>query len=188
MARAGQILAGLTVGAARAVVVDVGSGGGWAARYLRDADVIAIDLLDVGSPWALGVRGDMSHLPLQDGVADGILFAASLHYGSLDEVLLEAARVLRVDGLLVVVDSPIYSDSAGQVQAAARSAAYYLKSGYPDLADRYHPISAMAFRTALLESGFEIERFEFGSGRSRLWRFRRRPPGTLVVAHRVKRT
>lgn len=186
MSRAGQILARLNVGAARPVIVDVGSGGGWAARYLSHADVIAIDLLDSGSPWALAVRADMGHLPLQSAVADGALFAASLHYGALEKVLAEAARVLRVDGVLVVVDSPIYSDDVQQAQAVARSAAYYLKSGYPQLADRYHPIKSTTFRTALLESGFEIERFEIDSKRPRLWRFHRRPPGTLVVAHRVK--
>src|SRR6266852_3845796 len=43
--RAEVALSSHRTGVERAVVVDVGSGGGWAARYLRDADIIAIDLL-----------------------------------------------------------------------------------------------------------------------------------------------
>ncbi|MGH7760276.1 MAG: class I SAM-dependent methyltransferase [Candidatus Dormibacteraceae bacterium] len=182
----GRIFARLNVGDARPLIVDVGSGSGWAARYVSRADVIAIDLLDVESRWALGVRADMRRLPIRTAVADGILFAASLHYGALEPVLAEAARVLRADGLLVVVDSPIYTDHIRRVQAVARSANYYLKAGYPELADRYHPIESSGFRRALLDSGFEIERFEVGNKWRQLLRLHRRPPATFVAARRSK--
>jgi SAM-dependent methyltransferase len=184
ISKVGRVFARLNAGDARPLIVDVGSGSGWAARYVSRADVIAIDLLDVESRWALAVRADMQRLPIRTAVADGILFAASLHYGVLEPVLTEAARVLRADGLLIVVDSPIYADDIRQTQAAARSADYYLKAGYPELADRYHPIEASGFRRALLQTGFDIERFEVDNKWQRRLRLRRRPPATFVSARR----
>jgi SAM-dependent methyltransferase len=186
ISKVGQTFARLNVGDARPLIVDVGSGSGWAARYVSRADVIAMDLLDGESRWALAVRADMQRLPIRTAVADGILFAASLHYGALEPVLAEAGRVLRPDGLLVVVDSPIYADDIRQAQAAARSADYYSKAGYPELADRYHPIESSGLRRALLQSGFEIERFEVDNKWQRLLGRRRRPPATFVSARRSK--
>lgn len=185
IAEAAHIFAQLPTGDKRPVIVDVGSGNGWAARYLTTADVIAIDLLDVGSSWALGVRADMRRLPIRAGVVDGILFAASLHYGAVNEVVMEAARVLHSDGLMVVVDSPIYPSHETLARAVARSAAYYSRAGYPELADFYHPVESTALKAALVASGFEIERFEVDSKRHAFWRLQRRPPATLVVARRL---
>jgi SAM-dependent methyltransferase len=164
----------------------VGSGSGWAARYLDAADVIAIDLLDVRPSSAVAVRADMSRLPVRTGVVDGILFAASFHYGLIDEVVSEAARVLRPDGLMVVIDSPIYPDREAQARAVKRAATYYGKAGHPELADRYHPVESGSFKTALAESGFELGHFEIGLERRRLWHLRHRAPAAFVVARRLR--
>lgn len=186
ISEAAQIFAGLTMDEIRPVIVDVGSGDGWAARYLN-ADVIAVDLLEVGSAWALAVRADMRRLPIRTASVDGILFAASMHYGAVDEVVMEGARVLRGDGVMIVADSPIYPDHGRQELAVARSVAYYSKAGYPELADRYHPIESDVLKAALTGSGFTIERFETHSrGRAFGGLFQRRPPGTFVVARRLR--
>jgi SAM-dependent methyltransferase len=169
-------------GRRRPVVADVGSGGGWAAELLTGADVIAIDLQDVASPSALHVRGDMRSLPLRDATVDVALYAASLHYADVTESVPEAARVLTVGGLLAVIDSPIYPDPKRRTHAARRAAAYYRQAGFPELASRYHPIEAGSLRSTLIDSGFRIERFEFGSRRQGLLR---RRPYSLVIAVRL---
>lgn len=145
------------------VLLDIGSGGGWAARYFQQADVIAIDVLDVeaGSN-ALHVRADMRRLPLRDRSADSALFAASLHYAPIEDVIREAARVLRLGGLMVAVDSPMYADQHRQAQAQQRSADYYTRAGFPELAASYHPIEVEALRSALQGAGFDVLRLETG--------------------------
>jgi SAM-dependent methyltransferase len=169
------------------LVADIGSGGGWAARYLPPAEVLACDLLDVcpGSA-TVTVRADMRQLPIRSATLDAVLYAASLHYAPVEIAVSEAARVLRTRGLLVAVDSPIYQDQRSQTQAVARTAAYYSRVGYPELADHYHPMGSIALRKALAECGFAIERFEIGSKPHLFSRFRRRQPTSLVVARRTR--
>ena len=170
----------------RPVVADVGSGGGWAARLLMSADVIAFDLLDVtASSAALSVRATIRRLPLRDATVDAILYAASLHYSPVAEAVSEAARVLRAGGLMVAIDSPIYRDASAQQRAAARTAAYYASAGCPMLSDHYHPINVAELRSALIDSGFEIEQLNV---RQPTWWPRRflgpKSPASLVVARR----
>jgi len=175
VSEAAATLTGERTGADRPVVIDVGSGGGWAARYLRDADVIAIDLLDTPAhPDVLQVRGDMRCLPLRDVTVDGALYAASLHYVPVEEAIREAARVLKPRGLLVAVDSPMYRDGNAQASSEARAAAYFARAGFPELAASYHPIDVMSLRRALAGSGFEVLRLEPGRS-ARLWWERLRP-------------
>jgi SAM-dependent methyltransferase len=166
------------------VVVDVGSGGGWAARYLGEAHVIAIDLLDVaGTAAALHVRGDMRRLPLRDRSVDGALYVASLHYAPLEEALGEAARVLRPGGFMIAVDSPMYRDRLARARAQARSAAYYAGAGFSDLAAHYHPIDLTELKASLVASGFEVLRLEGGSTAGRWYQRagRRRRPSFLLA-------
>jgi len=167
-AAAGAI-SSVRTGTGRPVVVDIGSGGGWAARYLSYADVIAIDLLDAATPPdVLHVRGDMRRLPVRDATADAALYAASLHYTPVADSIREAARVVRPGGLIVAVDSPMYRDRQAQSRAAARSNAYYARAGFPELAVHYHPIDVTALRAALADAGFEVLRLNPGRT-SRRW-------------------
>ncbi len=165
------------------LVLDVGSGGGWAAGMLSGADVIAIDLLETEARSGLSVRGDMRRLPVRTGVADGVLYAASLHYAPIDSAVPEAARVLRPGGLLVAVDSPLYSSAAEAQRAAARSEAYYARTGFPRLAGHYFPIHATTLRSSLVDAGFEVERLRAGS---RWRRLLRGGPASLVIATRLR--
>jgi SAM-dependent methyltransferase len=170
----------------RPVVADIGSGGGWAARLIPFADVLAFDLLDVSpNSAALTVRADMRKLPVRSATLDAVLYAASLHYSPVDAAVREAARVLRPRGLMVAVDSPIYKDAESQARAASRTAAYYSHAGYPALSDHYHPIDAQKLRAALADSGFEISQLSFqGSAAARWLRLVRRAPLSMVVARR----
>ena len=176
---------------ARPVIGDVGSGGGWAAHRIRAADVLAFDLLDVrpNPAAALTIRADMRRLPVRGAALDGVVYAASLHYVPLAEALAEAARVLRPHGLLVAVDSPIYEDARAQAGAMERTARYYAKAGYPDLAAHYHPIDARHLKSALADSGFDVERLAYHRSTSSHWRrFLPRAPSSVVVARRSAAT
>ncbi len=167
----------------RPVLVDIGSGGGWAGRYFGDADVIAIDLLNIESkPDVVQVRADMRSLPLRDSTVDVAFYAASLHYAPVTDSIGEAARVLRPGGLIVAVDSPMYRDRRKQALAEARSAAYYAEAGFPELAARYHPIDVVALRVTLAARGFDVLRLEAGRTARRWWERLGRPERSFLAA------
>ena len=177
-------LAGTETG--RPIVVDIGAGSGWADGLLQDFDVIAIDLIEPLARRALSVRGDMSRLPLNTQSVDAALFAASLHYAPVSEAIPEASRVLRCGGLLIAVDSPIYPDTRSASKAKARSVAYYTRTGFPQLGDRYLPIEALELRRVMEGSGFRILRFEVGSLREVLWRrLTNQAPASLIMAEKT---
>jgi SAM-dependent methyltransferase len=154
-----------------ALIADVGSG------TAPQSDVLSIDLVG-----GAAVRGDMLRLPLRDSSADGILYAASLHYAPVDEAVAEAARVLRGGGIVVAVDSPIYNGGGAVRLAAHRSASYYEAAGHPALEAHYHPIETSSLRAALAGSGFEAEHLSTGSPWDRLLG---RGPTSRVVARRL---
>jgi SAM-dependent methyltransferase len=127
------------------VVVDVGCGDGALVRHLARRGARAIGV-EVG---AEPLRRARAHepvggeryeqagaqaLPLDDGVADAVVFANSLHHvppGLLDTALGEAARVLRAGGLLYIqeplAEGPYFEllrpvDDETAVRAAAHAA------------------------------------------------------------------
>jgi SAM-dependent methyltransferase len=55
-----------------------------------------------GESGAAAVVGDALALPLRGGVADLVYFHVSLHYGGWEQMLGEAARVLRPAGIVAV--------------------------------------------------------------------------------------
>jgi SAM-dependent methyltransferase len=129
-------------------VLDLGAGNGWLAYRLaqRGHHVAAVDILtdarDGLGAWHAydaaftPVQAAFDDLPLADHQADLAVFNGSLHY-SADYVrsLREALRVLRRDGLIVVLDSPWYGDprsGAGMVrerEARFRRAYGFTSSG-----------------------------------------------------------
>ena len=164
-------------------MLDIGAGGAWVANTLAWATVVAIDIIPFGSRSSVFVQADMRHLPVRSGSADGVLFAASLHYARATEVIPEVARVLRPSGLVVAVDSPMYPDSDAQAAAVARSREYYRTSGFPALASHYHPINALELRRVLGDAGLKVEQWmalpSFPDRLKRLFGF---PFTSMVVA------
>jgi len=163
------------------VIADIGSGGGWLADYLPGTRVVSIDMLPTAA-----VRADMRSLPLTTSSVDAVIYVASLHYAEPDETIPEAARVLVEGGLFIAIDSPVYPDEASRRKAAERSAAYYKRRGFRDLAMHYHPLEQGALRSALAAATLGVERFEVTRPSRGVWRRPRSgPPSCFVVARRL---
>lgn len=117
-------------------VVDVGAGVGWMSHRLRAVghDPIAIDLSVDGrdglgaarhyrETWAR-VQAEFDALPLAAAQADLVVFNASFQYSTDYEVtLLEARRVLRPGGHVLILDTPVYRrpESGAQMVAERHS-------------------------------------------------------------------
>lgn len=129
---------------AHATILDLGAGNGWLSNRLALAghDAYAVDLL-VNAEDGLGawrnyetqftpIQAEFIHLPFSDAFADVVIFNASLHYvESYEATFAEALRVLRVDGSLVVVDSPVYHDAAsGEKMVAERKMQFQARYGF----------------------------------------------------------
>jgi len=126
-------------------ILDLGAGNGWLAYRLsqRGHHLAAIDLL-TNSFDGLGahihyestfvpIQAEFEALPFTAGQADLVIFNASLHY-STDYVrtLAESLRVLRQDGRLVIVDTPVYRQAAsGEAMVRQREALFQQQYGFP---------------------------------------------------------
>ena len=166
-------------------VLDVGAGNGWLARRL--ASRYRVTALDVDAGEAglgclrdtrvLRVRGDLEALPLGDETFDAVIAAAALHYSiNFPRALQEISRVLRPAGVLIIADSPFYSDALARHGAWQRTLEYFTAAGAPHLANRYQGLTRAEldgpglFRFVTLSSGYPL-------GRGMLGRWRRRDPG-----------
>ena len=124
-------------------IIDLGAGVGWLSNRLtlEGHDVLAVDvsLDDLDGLGAARhfecsfarVQAHFDHLPLLDAQADVVLFNASLHYSADYVVTLgEALRVLRPEGSIVVLDSPLYRrDSSGRQMVEERHADFAQRFG-----------------------------------------------------------
>ena len=124
-------------------VVDVGAGVGWMSHRLRALghDPIAIDLSVDGrdglgaarhycETWAR-VQAEFDALPLAAGQADLVVYNASFHYSTDYEVtLLEARRVLRPGGHVLILDTPVYRHpESGAMMVAERHSRFEERFG-----------------------------------------------------------
>ena len=125
-------------------ILDLGAGNGWLSNRLSSSghDVFAVDLL-VNPEDGLGAwrnyetrftpaQAEFSFLPFPNASADVVIFNASLHYAeSYEQTLAESLRVLQPNGLLVIMDSPIYHDAAsGNAMLAERKAQFLARYGF----------------------------------------------------------
>ncbi len=126
-------------------IVDLGAGNCWLSNRLaeRGHSVAAIDLVTNGSD-GLGahrhyatsftpIQAEFDRLPLGSLQADIVIFNGSFHYSTdFEETLGEALRVLRADGEVVILDSPIYRDpSSGSAMVAERESRFAARFGFP---------------------------------------------------------
>ena len=129
---------------AKSTVFDLGAGNGWLSNRLALAGhaVCAVDLL-VNAEDGLGawkhyetvftpIQAEFTTLPIPDGSVDVVIFNASLHYAeSYEQTLAESLRVLRPEGMLVVMDSPVYKDEySGMMMLAERKANFLAQYGF----------------------------------------------------------
>ncbi len=119
-------------------ILDLGSGNGWLSHRLA-ADghrAIAVDLftndfdglgcrVHYETPF-VSVQADFDRLPFAGGQADLAIFNASLHYAAdCAATLAEALRVLRREGRIVILDTPLYHDpGSGERMVAEREERY----------------------------------------------------------------
>lgn len=115
-------------------ILDAGAGNGWLSYRLSRLGhaLLAIDLrLDdadgLGAYTHYGDEGcftraqaTFEQIPLLDDQLDLVIFGGSIHYATnLEETLREALRVLRRDGKIVILDSPVYGQSRSGEQMVA---------------------------------------------------------------------
>jgi len=102
-------------------ILDLGAGNGWMSYRLslRGHHPIALDIFDDSKDGLRAARhypcpiplveAEFDHLPFRDATADLAIYNASIHYSTdYRRTLAEARRVLRIDGMLVIIDSPVY--------------------------------------------------------------------------------
>jgi SAM-dependent methyltransferase len=125
-------------------VLDLGAGNCWLSyRMAQRGHLAAAVDLQTNVRDALGARmyydasfetlqADFQHLPFLEGQADLAIFNASFHYSTNYQVCLcEALRVLRSDGQVIILDSPIYQDArSGQQMVREREASYHQAYGF----------------------------------------------------------
>ncbi|MFO7539715.1 MAG: class I SAM-dependent methyltransferase [Chloroflexota bacterium] len=125
-------------------ILDLGAGSGWLAYRLAQAghQVAAVDLMV--NPWDglgthayyeaayLPLQAEFDHLPLADAQADLVIFNGAFHYAtSYEQTLGEALRLLRPQGRLVIMDSPLYRDGrSGQQMVQEREEAFAGTHGF----------------------------------------------------------
>jgi ubiquinone/menaquinone biosynthesis C-methylase UbiE len=138
-------------------ILDAGAGSGWLSRILSEQhEVAAVDInpgphgLNAISPeertW-LATQASLAALPFVDACFDGIVASASLHCGQEPKIFLnELSRILKQNGRLVVMDSPVYPDENAVLQARERSLAYFSAVGSPSMADHYTGLTGTFFR------------------------------------------
>ena len=125
-------------------VLDLGAGNGWLSNRLavQGDRVVAVDLL-VNEQDGLGawkhyehpftpIQAEFNHLPLMDHYADVAIFNASFHYSeNYAETLKETLRVVDEEGLVVIMDTPIYRRRAsGEKMVAEREATFLAQYGF----------------------------------------------------------
>jgi ubiquinone/menaquinone biosynthesis C-methylase UbiE/uncharacterized protein YbaR (Trm112 family) len=124
-------------------ILDLGAGVGWLSRHLAERGCIpcAIDV-SVDDQDGLGAarhytpawplfQAEFDHLPLASGVADVVIYNASLHYSTdYATTLREALRVLRPGGSIVVLETPVYRrEESGKLMVAERHAFFEKQYG-----------------------------------------------------------
>jgi SAM-dependent methyltransferase len=125
-------------------IADLGAGNGWLSYQLakRGHRLAAVDLtvnrfdgLGALSHYdrpLLALQATFDHLPLAERQLDLAIFNASLHYTHhYETTLARTMRLLKQDGVIAVVDSPVYRDGrSGAQMVQERQAAFRRDYGF----------------------------------------------------------
>ncbi len=125
-------------------ILDLGAGNGWLSNRLsaQGDRVIAVDLLvneqDGLGAWKyyehtfIPIQAEFNHLPIMGHFADAVIFNASFHYSEdYSKTLREALRVLSTEGLIVIMDSPLYRNPiSGERMVEERETQFKKKYGF----------------------------------------------------------
>jgi ubiquinone/menaquinone biosynthesis C-methylase UbiE len=119
-------------------VLDLGAGNGWLAYRLaqRNHHVAAVDLqtdrFDGLGAYVhydahfVPVQAEFDHLPFAANQVDLVVFNGSFHYATTYvESLRESLRVLKQEGTLVILDSPVYQDGTSGIQMVQERETYF---------------------------------------------------------------
>jgi ubiquinone/menaquinone biosynthesis C-methylase UbiE len=135
------ILTSLEKGAYQPLTIfDLGAGNCWLSNHLakRGHNLAAVDLT-VNDFDGLGcykfyessfspIQAEFDNLPMPAQSADLIIFNASLHYSeNYLTTLSEALRVMKVNGRLVILDTPVYQNAASGMEMVHERETDYMK-------------------------------------------------------------
>lgn len=125
-------------------VLDLGAGNGWLSNRMAAAEdrVVAVDLLvneqDGLGAWKFyedqftAIQAEFNRIPIMDRFADITVFNASFHYSeNYEETLKEAFRATDEDGVVVIMDTPVYQrQESGEKMVMEREAAFQEQYGF----------------------------------------------------------
>jgi ubiquinone/menaquinone biosynthesis C-methylase UbiE len=129
-------------------ILDLGAGNGWLSNRLslRGNRLVAVDLgvsaldglgahIHYDHPFLL-LQAEFDRLPLAGRQFDLAVFNSSFHYSSHYETTLgEAARMVKVGGKVVIVDTPVYHDgNSGEQMVRERQDQFRKRYGFPSSA------------------------------------------------------
>lgn len=131
-------------------ILDLGCGNGWFCGQLSKslnhnfycADVNINELKQAAKVFNSGkikfIYADIFEGKFPDKVFDYILINAAIQYfPDISKLLNKLLTLLKVNGEIHIIDSPIYSvDEA--IKAKERTKNYYSSLGFPEMSDKYH--------------------------------------------------
>jgi SAM-dependent methyltransferase len=127
------------------ISLDDEDGLGALARYARDAERLTRAL------------AEMEVLPLEDAQFDVVVANGSLHYAArIEDAVREAHRVLRPEGLFLVLDSPVYDKAEPGREMVRRRQARHQELGILDTASTAGFLVGGEFREIAARAGFGV--------------------------------
>ena len=176
-------------------ILDLGAGNGWLAHRLAQAGhaVAAVDLMTNATDGLgthryydaayLPLQAEYDHLPLAELQANLAIFNGSFHYAtSYKHTLQEVLRVLRPQGRIVIMDSPLYRDGhSGQQMVQERQKSFAKQYGFGGNAlphENYLTYDRLAQLAAALSLQWQIIKPFYG------WRWSIRPWLARLRGHR----